>query len=46
MNTDFFVTGNEYVRESLDLKYIPRANLTDTIMITGGGYPLPTVTKT
>ena len=38
MNTDFFVTGNEYVRESLDLKYIPRANLTDND--NGGGVSL------
>lgn len=24
---DFFVTGNEYMRDSLDLRYIPRATL-------------------
>ena len=24
---DFFVTGNEYIRDSLDLKFIPHANL-------------------
>lgn len=24
---DFFVTGNEYIRDNLDLKFIPRVNL-------------------
>lgn len=26
---DFFVTGNEYMRDNLNLRYIPRANLCD-----------------
>lgn len=41
--TDFFVTGNEYMRDSLNLKYIPRANLCDND--NGGGYYLPTPIK-
>ena len=32
---DFFVTGNEYMRDGLNLKFIPRANLCDNDI--GGG---------
>ena len=40
---DFFVTGDEYMRDSLNLKFIPLANLYDND--NGGGYPLLTPTK-
>ena len=36
---DFFVTGDEYMRDSLDLKFIPRANLSEND--NWRGYPLP-----
>ena len=32
---DFFVTGNEYMRDGLDLRFIPRANLCNNDI--GGG---------
>ena len=34
---DFFVTGDEYMRDSLDLRFIPRATLCNNGA--GGGNP-------
>lgn len=34
---DFFVTGDEYMRDSLNLQFIPRATLCDNTI--GGGNP-------
>ena len=34
---DFFVTGDEYMRDSLDLQFIPRATLGNNTI--GGGNP-------
>ena len=35
-DADFFVTGNEYVRDGLDLKFFPRLNLSDNDSFFGG----------
>lgn len=43
-HTDFFITGNGYMRESLNLKFIPRVNFCNND--NWGGYLLLIPTKT
>ena len=42
---DFFITGNEYIRDGLDLKFIPHKHA-DIEARVGGGRILPTLIKT